>query len=218
MFERYPIHRLIETRRASLGIGRGELARQLRIQEDLEGPSTDRERLSWRPASSGAKRIIDALPAALETSPCEVEKAVKETADIIARARAEDEAKRDAAWRESFVPNAYLVGTASRPSSITIYGMGGGAERWLKIPLDLSQPPVTFAAQALAVVRCTPTVPFFGATKGFIVNFTPHRAVEFDTTGNVIASFDKAYRPGEVEFFIGKQKLPETWLVGRSIT
>ena len=107
------------------------------------------------------------------------------------------------------------MGTESRPSSITIYGLSGGAERWLKIPLDLSQPPVTFAAQALTVVRRTPTVTFFGPTKGFIVNYTPDRAVQFDTDGNVIASFDKAYRPGEVEFFIGKQKLPETWLLER---
>jgi hypothetical protein len=61
-------------------------------------------------------------------------------------------------------------------------------------------------------------VPFFGATKGFIVNYTPDHAVQFDIDSNVVASFERAYRPGEVEFFIGKQKLPETWLVGGSIT
>ena len=113
------------------------------------------------------------------------------------------------------MPSAYLVGTESRPSSITIYGLGGGAERWLKIPLDLSQPPVTFAAQALAVVRKTPTITFFGATTGFIVNYTPDRAVAFNNGGDVIACYEKAYHPGEVEFFIGKQKVTETWLLER---
>jgi hypothetical protein len=38
---------------------------------------------------------------------------------------------------------------------------------------------------------------------------------EFDTAGNVVASCDNAYRPGEMEFFIGKQKVPETWLSQR---
>jgi hypothetical protein len=61
--------------------------------------------------------------------------------------------------------------------------------------------------QALTVVRRTPTIPFFGPTKGFIVSYAPDRAVEFDTDGNVVASFERAYRPGESEIFIGKQRL-----------
>ena len=59
-------------------------------------------------------------------------------------------------------------------------------------------------------------MPFFGATKGFIVNFTPDHAVEFDTDGKPVASFEKAYHPGEVEIFIGKQKLPAGGLLGLS--
>ena len=54
--------------------------------------------------------------------------------------------------------------------------------------------------------------------QGFIVNFTPDHAVEFDTDGNVVASFEKAYRPGEVEIFIGKHKLPAGGLFGLSPT
>jgi hypothetical protein len=164
--------------------------------------------------SPGAKAIIAALPAALELEACEVEKAVEETAAIIDRAREKEEAKREAASRASFRPSAYLVGTESRPSSITIYDLSGGAERWLRIPLDLSQPPITFVAQALAVVRRTPTVTFCGATKGFIVNFTPDNAVEFDNNGAPVQTFERAFRPGEVEIFIGKQKLPAASLFG----
>jgi hypothetical protein len=47
-----------------------------------------------------------------------------------------------------------------------------------------------------------------------VVNETLDRVVEFDTDGNVVASFEKAYRPGEVEIFIGKQKLPAAGLFG----
>ena len=41
-----------------------------------------------------------------------------------------------------------FAGDDTRPSSIASFGLTGGAERWLKIPLDLSQHPVTFALQA----------------------------------------------------------------------
>lgn len=142
---------------------------------DRHFASTNLDRVNL--VTPGTKAIIAALPAALELETSEVEKAVEETADLIARTKAADEAKREAAWRASFRPSAYIFGTGSRPSSISIYGLSGGAERWLRIPFDLSQPPITSAPQALAVVRRTPTVQFFGATRGFIVNFTPDNAV-----------------------------------------
>ena len=95
-----------------------------------------------------------------------------------------------------------------RPAfSITFFGITGGAERWLKIPLDLSQPPVSYAAQALAVVRRTPVVQFFGATTGFIVNYTPDHAVRFDLQGNPVETLTRAYRPMEVTLTIGRREM-----------
>ena len=58
-----------------------------------------------------------------------------------------------------------FAGDDTRPSSITIFGLTGGAERRLKILLDVLQPPVTFALQAL-FMRKTPVVPFVGPTTG----------------------------------------------------
>jgi hypothetical protein len=78
------------------------------------------------------------------------------------------------------------------------YGLTGGAERWLKIPLDLSRPPVTYAAQAFQVVQRTPIVRFFGPKTGFIVNFTFDRAVRFDLAGQPTETLTRAYRPGDV--------------------
>ncbi|MGJ0507770.1 MAG: hypothetical protein ACR652_11745 [Methylocystis sp.] len=40
------------------------------------------------------------------------------------------------------------------------------------------------------------------------MNYTPEGAIEFDKLGNAISSLNKAYRPGEVEIFIGKRRLP----------
>ena len=57
---------------------------------------------------------------------------------------------------------------------------------------------MTFAAQALEVVRRTPFVQFFGATTGFIVNYDPDHAIRFDVNGITVELLDHAHRPGEV--------------------
>ncbi|HEY8036138.1 MAG TPA: hypothetical protein VIF37_11185 [Methylobacter sp.] len=151
--------------------------------------------------------------AALEVDKNVVENAIAATVEVIADANRLAHEKRDAAWRNSFKPHAYLVGFQNRPSHITFYGMTGGPERRLKIPLDLSQPPVTYAVQAHEFVAKTPFVPYHGRTTGFI-NYTPDRGVRFDLDGNPVEHFDSAYRPGQVEVFTGKQKLPARGLFG----
>ena len=116
-------------------------------------------------------------------------------------------AEADALFRASFKPAAYLLGSSNRPSQILIFGLTGGVERWLKIPLDLSEPPITYAEQALAVVRKTPIVQFFGPTTGFIVNYTPDHAVRFDLEGKPVETLARAYRPGEVTLYLGSRAI-----------
>ena len=214
MFDHYPIHDLIENQAKQLGLRRSELARRFGFKNLDKGLRRIDGVCHGDLNSPGAKMVIDALPAALEVDKEVVEEAIRSTAEIIAEAERHAEAKRDAAWRASFIPHAYLVGSTNRPSQITFYGMTGGPERWLKIPLDVWQPPVTYAVQAREFVAKTPEVPFFGKTTGFIVNYTPDSAVRFDLDGNPVEHFDRAYIPGQVEVFIGKHKLPARGLFG----
>ena len=208
MFDRYPIHDLIESRLERLGIRRSELARQCGFNNVAKGIRRIDAICQGDMESPGAKMVLDALPTALEVDKESVEAAICATAAIIAEAERRAEVEREAAWRASFVPHAYLHGSQNRPSQLFIYGVSGGAEKWLKIPLDLSMPPVTFAAQALTFVKKTPQVPFFGSTTGFIVNYTPDHAVRFDIDGNPVEHFDGAYRPGEVELLLRGRKIP----------
>lgn len=103
-------------------------------------------------------------------------------------AEAEREPGKNARWLggRNSSPALIFRGTAERPSSISVYGISGGADRWLKIPLELSQPPVTYAAQSLAIVRRKPHVTFFGTTTGFIVNYAPDFAFRFDIKGKPV--------------------------------
>jgi hypothetical protein len=67
---------------------------------------------------------------------------------------------------------------------------------------------VTFAAQALTVVRRTPCISFWGPTTGFIVNYTPDFAKRFDVKGNPVERLNHAYRPEKVTLTIGRQSIP----------
>jgi hypothetical protein len=187
---------LIEERCRELGLRRSEVAACCgykniskglrRLEQVLAG---DFER---------ADALLRGLPKALDLSPDVVQEAMDKTVRQIA-------SEREAVWRSQFQPAAYLLGTSERPSQIVIFAVTGGAERWLRIPLDLSQPPVSYAAQALVVVRRMPYVKFFGLTTGYVVNYTPDHAVRFDCEGRPLENLTRAYRPGEVTITLGRR-------------
>ena len=209
MTDRYPIHDLIETRLKGLGMRRGELARRCGLKCVAKGLRRIDRVCHGDLNSQGARMVLDALPAALDIDKDAIWTTVRGTADIIAEAERRAAAEREEAWLTSFLPHAYLLGTEGHPTEITLYGLTGGPERWLKIPLDLSQPPVTFAAQAHAVVKKTPYAPWHGGTTGFIVNYSRDSAVRFDLDGNPVEYFDRAYRPaGQFVLMIGGRKVP----------
>ena len=143
MLDHYPIHELIENRQKQLGLGRNELGRRCGFKNLAKALRRIDGVCHGDLGSPGSKMVLDNLAVALEVDKDVVEEAIRSTAEIIAKTERHGETAWDAAWRASFKPHAYLVGSENRPSQITIYGVTGGPERWLKIPLDLSQSPVT---------------------------------------------------------------------------
>jgi hypothetical protein len=207
MFDRYPIHIVIENLRRELGLRPSELAQRCRFKNIAKGIRRIDSVCCGDLDSESAKMVLEALPKALVIEKAVVEKAIHETAEIIAEAERKAAADREAAYRASFQPHNYLLGTDERPSQITIYGLTGGPDRWRKIRFDFLQPPETFAGQALAVAQKTPIVQYHGPTTGFIVNYTPDNAVRFDLDGNEIDRLERAFRPGDVRLLIGKREL-----------
>jgi hypothetical protein len=188
-----PIQNLIVQRCRELGLRRGELVQRCGYNNVSKG--IRRLEQVYAGELKPAVALPRGLPNALDLSPSIVQQAIDETVRQIA-------AKADALWRASFEPGAYLLGASDRPSQIFIFGITGGADRSLKIPLDLSRPPETYAGQALSVVRRTPEVKFFGPTIGFIVNYTPDHAVRFDLQGRPVEPLTRAHRPGEVTLYL----------------
>jgi len=60
----------------------------------------------------------------------------------------------------SFEPAAYLLGESSRPSPITIYGLSGGHDRWLRIDFDTGKPQSTWFEEIFSYVQTMPVTPF----------------------------------------------------------
>ncbi|MDX2316960.1 MAG: hypothetical protein QNK17_00895 [Hyphomicrobiaceae bacterium] len=193
-----PLATLITERCRELGLSRSELIARCEYKNITKGL----RRLDQVYAGNldKAATLIRNLPEALDLSADIIQQAATDTVRLIA-------AEEDARWRASFQPEAFLLGTSKRPSQIWMYGISGGAERWLKISLDLDEPPETYAEQALSVVQRTPVVQFFGPTTGFVVNYTPDNAVRFDMEGRPVEIFAHAYRPGEVTLYLGNREL-----------
>jgi hypothetical protein len=200
------IEALILDRSKALGLSRADLVRRAGYRNVAKGLRRLAELCAGEMKATAS--LIVGLPAALELPTTDViTDAIRQTIQQLVEAARIAEKEREAAWRATFRPCAYLLGIETRPSQITIYGMTGGSERWLKIPLDLSRPAVTFASRAFAVASRTPVVPFFGKTIGFIVNYTPDFAVGFDLKGDPVEAFDHAYVPGDVTIAIGGKEI-----------
>ena len=84
-----------------------------------------------------------------------------------------------------------------------------GVDRLLRIDFDLKQSSITFVNQAIKGVRQKLSewnrfaIPAFGRPIGFIVSYSPDRAVKFDLTGNADENFPKAYCTGQALLLIG---------------
>ena len=197
------IQLLIEERSRELGLSRSLLVRQCGYKNIMKGI----RRLDELYAGDLQRTtsLLAGLGIAIRLSPEIIDRALNDTLQQLKERAALAAAEAEAAWRAAFKPHGVLLGTEERPPKILFFAITGGAERWLKIPLDLSQPPVTYAEHALAVVRKTPSVQLFGRTTGFIVNYTPDHAVRFDCEGYPVETLARAYRPGEVGVTLGRR-------------
>jgi hypothetical protein len=61
----------------------------------------------------------------------------------------------------------------------------------------------------LAQWNSTDHLPAFGRPIAVVVNYSPDRAIQFDLKGNPMLVFDRANRPGDVRFSIGRRAVTE---------
>jgi hypothetical protein len=149
---------------------------------------------------------LDVLPQALQTSAETVQFALDQTVRELELAEKQEAEARDKIWRENFRPHATILTERTVPSPIFVAAMIG-VEKLLRIDLDLTQGPVSFVRQALD--RLPEGVPAFGKPIGFVINYSPDKAVRFDRNGQPIAILDEAVRPGTAVLLrLGERPIP----------
>jgi hypothetical protein len=182
---------LVRSRMIELGLSRGELAKRLGYKNLAKG--IRRIDVLCGGDVEGTKQFLDALPQALETSAETVKRALDQTVREIKLVERQEAEARDKIWRENFCPHAIILTERTVPSPIFVAAIIG-VEKLLRIDLDATQGPVRFVRQVLD--RLPEGVPAFEKTAGFVINYSPDKAVRFDSNGQPIAILDKAVRPG----------------------
>jgi hypothetical protein len=176
---------------AELGLSRGEFAKRLGYKNIAKG--IRRIDVLCDGDLEGTKHFLDVLPQALETSAETVKRAFEQTVREIELAEKQEAEARDKIWRENFCPHAIILTERTVPSPIFVAAMIG-VEKLLRIDLDGTQGPVSFMKQVLD--RLPEGVPAFGKTIGFVINYSPDKAVRFDPNGRPVAILDEAVCPG----------------------
>ena len=182
---------LIRSRMIELGLSRGEFAKRLGYKNLAKG--IRRIDVFCEGGIEGTKQFLDVLPQALETSAETVKRALDQTVRELELAEKQEAETRDKIWRENFCPHAIILTERSVPSPIFVAAIIG-VEKLLQIDLDATQGPVSFVRQVLD--RLPEGVPAFGNPIGFVINYSPDKAVRFDRNGQPIAILDKAICPG----------------------
>lgn len=114
--------------------------------------------------------------------------------DLAINAEAMEKQKSaEALYRQVFRPHAVILTSQKIPSPIFAYAMAR-VDRRLRIDFVEGTSPLTYVIQARK--KLPPGVPTLGRTTGFVVNYAPDRAVEFDLRGRPVATLDRAVRIG----------------------
>ena len=182
---------LIRSRMTELGLSRGEFVKRLGYKNVAKG--IRRIDVLCDGDLEETKHFLDVLPQALETSAETVKLALEQTVRELELAEKQEAEAHDKIWRENFCPHAIILTERTVPSPIFVAAMIG-VEKLLRIDVEATQGPVSFVRQVLD--RLPEGVPAFGKAIGFVINYSPDKAVRFDSNGHPIAILDKAVRPG----------------------
>ncbi len=182
---------LVRSRMAELCLSRGEFAKRLGYKNLAKG--IRRIDAMCKGDVEGTKQFLVTLPQALETSAETVKRALDQTVREIELAEKQEAEARDKIWRENFCPHAIILTERTVPSPIFVAAMIG-VEKLLRIDLDATEGLVSFVRQVLD--RLPEGVPAFGKPIGFVINYSPDKAVKFDPNGRPVAILGEAVRPG----------------------
>lgn len=177
---------LIEARRAELGLSEREFFHAIGIRNPNKGPAMMEHIRTGRMKSMVHMRRQ--IATALQVSIDEIDAAI----DASTRWRA---AMLNEAWRAAFRPHAVLTTSREIPSPIFAAALTG-AERKLYVSFLEGLPELRWPEHVAALLP--EGLPGFGRVTGFVINYTPDRAVRFDREARPVETLKEAYRRGSI--------------------
>jgi hypothetical protein len=220
-----PLARLMQTRMQQLGLDAQMLGFRLGYQNAAKAAGRVQALCDGHLANPKSRAALARLPEALELPTEVVRQARIASEELFVEQKRQAEVERrlereaeESEWRRGFTPHAIIQTERTVPSQIMICGLTGGVGRWLMIRLDDSKPPITFVRQVLAVIPAKVRlgsdgrqyVIFFGEAFGFIINYSPVKALRCNLSGEPLEFLPRAYRPGEVMLSIGGRRISPT--------
>ena len=193
-----PLAIVIADRLVQLGINTHELAARLGYANTNKGR---RRLLSLMEGQlAGQDELLSKLAVALDMPSGEIAASVQATRDMLEQDRRNAKDAEDRRFRTSFIPHAVILAERHVPSQIAICAFTKG-EGLLRIDLDISRPQASYVRQAITEINRRTgfgqqEITFWGAAKGFAVNYAWCRAVRFDLNGRALAVLPGAVRIG----------------------
>ena len=184
MPDRNALEQLLHDQMTALELSRGQLGQRL----SPRNPSKALRRIDTF-IGDGRHRdgeLSVRLAEALGVSVSAINDAAKATRDAI-------EAQAEADYRARFQPHAIWTTERTRPGSTAMAGfINAPARRLLRFPTDLPRDQYIGYCREQAPAG----VPLYGPVTGFIINYTPDHAVQYDLDGQALETLASAKRVG----------------------
>lgn len=101
--------------------------------------------------------------------------------------------------KPSFIPHAIILTEFSVPRPIFAAAMIG-ADNYKRIDFEPNSQPLSYVDQILK--KLPVGVPCFGLTTGFVINYSPEKAIQFDKAGTPVATLSNIQKLGQLRIRI----------------
>ena len=178
---------LVERRMEELGLSRRDVLDRLPFRNRSKAAQRFDQ---WRRGAGNLPHLTEAMAEMLECPPATLAEAARISRAHAHAAELNVDPTFELHHRATFKPHVTWRTERSRPTSVAMAALAGGAiKRGGDLPTDLA--PEQWSRHALEKMPLN--VLFFGAVIGFAIHETPDRTIEYDRTGAIVQTRDRAF-------------------------
>ena len=201
------IARYLDYRRCQLGLRKGDIVRRIGYKHISKGLNRYNQFLE---GDIHQPFFLRRLSEALEVSVNKIKELYHKSCYELEEQERKKEQEKERRWREAFLPHAEILTERVVASPFFVEAFTNLREKYKIIKLEDVHPVHYVNIVILKIhnrMRDDGTLPYYGKIRGFVINFTPDRSVEYDLRGNLIKEYSHAWRPPYIYVNLGRRKL-----------